>query len=135
MDTTIVFAADAPATTISDRVRRAELVRLATGVYTSDVTSDPAAVVAREWHIIAGGMFPGAVITDRSAITGGPIDDVLYLARDGRAREVELPGLRAREAVRLVVPRPLVRETNSGSVNVGSNATRRRLAGLPERFE
>ena len=93
MDTTIVFAADAPATTISDRVRRAELVRLATGVYTSDVTSDPAAVVAREWHIIAGGMFPGAVITDRSAITGGPIDDVLYLARDGRAREVELPGL------------------------------------------
>ena len=93
MDTTIVFAADVPATTISDRVRRAELVRLATGVYTSDVTSDPAAVVAREWHIIAGGMFPGAVITDRSAITGGPIDDVLYLARDGRAREVELPGL------------------------------------------
>jgi hypothetical protein len=93
VDTTIVFAADAPATTISDRVRRAELVRLATGVYTSDVTSDPAAVVAREWHIIAGGMFPGAVITDRSAITGGPIDDVLYLARDGRAREVELPGL------------------------------------------
>jgi len=93
VDTTIVFAADVPATTISDRVRRAELVRLATGVYTSDVTSDPAAVVAREWHIIAGGMFPGAVITDRSAITGGPIDDVLYLARDGRAREVELPGL------------------------------------------
>jgi hypothetical protein len=33
------------------------------------------------------------------------------------------------------MPRPLVRETNSGSVNVGSNATRRRLAGLPERFE
>jgi len=38
-------------------------------------------------------MFPGAVITDRSAVTGGPADGVLYLARDGRAREVELPGL------------------------------------------
>jgi hypothetical protein len=93
VDTTIVFAADAPAATISDRVRRGELIRLATGVYTSDVTSDPAAVVAREWHTIAGGMFPGAVITDRSAVTGGPVDDVLYLARNGRAREVELPGL------------------------------------------
>jgi Fic/DOC family len=94
VDTTIVFASDAPAATISDRVRRGELVRLATGVYTSDVTSDPAAVTAREWPAIAGGMFPGAVITDRSAVTGGPVDGVLYLARDGRARDVELPGLR-----------------------------------------
>jgi len=64
VDTTIVFAADAPAATISDRVRRGELVRLATGVYTRDVTSDPAAVVAREWHDIGGRMFPGAVITE-----------------------------------------------------------------------
>lgn len=93
MDTTIVFAADASAATISDRVRRGELVRLATGVYTSDVTSEPAAVVAREWHTIVGGMFPGAVITDRSAVTGGPVDSVLYLSRDGRDRESELPGL------------------------------------------
>jgi hypothetical protein len=33
------------------------------------------------------------------------------------------------------LPEPLVRETTSrGAFNVGSNATRRRLAGLPERF-
>jgi hypothetical protein len=93
VDTSIVFAADVPAATISDRVRRGELVRLATGVYTSDVTSGPVEVVAREWHTIAGGLLPGAVITDRSAVTGGPADGVLYLAREGRAREVELPGL------------------------------------------
>ena len=93
MDTTVVFAADVPAATISDRVRRGELARLATGVYTSDVTSDPAAVVAREWHSIAGRMFPGAVITDRSAVRGGPVDGVLYLAHDSRARRVDLPGL------------------------------------------
>jgi hypothetical protein len=93
VDTTIVFAADVPAATISDRVRRGELIHLTTGVYTRDVTSDPAAVVAREWHTIAGGMFPGAVITDRSALTGGPVGGVLYLARESRAREAELPGL------------------------------------------
>ena len=58
------------------------------------LTSDPAAVVAREWHDIAGRMFPGAVITDRSALTGGPVGGVLYLAHDGRARSVDLPGLR-----------------------------------------
>jgi hypothetical protein len=93
-DTTVVFASDAPTATIAGRVRRGELVRLAAGVYTSDVTSDPAAVTAREWPAIAGGMLPGAVITDRSAVTGGPVDGVRYLARDGRARDVELPGLR-----------------------------------------
>jgi hypothetical protein len=93
VDTTIIFAADAPAATISDRSRRGELIRLATGVYTSEVTSSPAAVVAREWYTIAGRMFPGAVVTDRSALTGGPVNGVLYLAHDGRAREVELPGL------------------------------------------
>jgi hypothetical protein len=93
VDMALVFAADVPAATLSDRVRRGQLVRLATGVYTDDVMADPAAVVAREWHEIAGRMFPRAVITDRSAITGGPIEGVLYLSYDGRGREVQLPGL------------------------------------------
>jgi hypothetical protein len=90
---TIVFASDAPAATLSERVRRGEIVRLASGVYTSDSTSDPAAVTAREWPAIAGGLFPSAVVTDRSVVTGGPVGGVLYLVRDGRARDVELPGL------------------------------------------
>ena len=95
MDTRIVFAADLPAATISDRVRRGQLARLGVGVYTSDVTSDPAAVVAREWHAIFGRMFPQAVITDRSALTGGPVGGVLYLAYEGRGREARLPGMTA----------------------------------------
>lgn len=93
MDSTLTFADDLPASTISSRVRRGELVRLATGVYTSDVASEPADVVRREWHTIAGRLLPGAVITDRSAPVGGPVDGFLYLARDGRDREVALPGL------------------------------------------
>jgi hypothetical protein len=67
---------------------------LAAAVYTSDVTSDPSVVVRREWHTIVGRMFPRAVITDRSAVTGGPTDGLLYLAHEGRGREAELPGVR-----------------------------------------
>lgn len=93
MDTTVVFAGDIPAATISDRVRRGRLVRLATGVYTTDTRSDPAAVVVREWHVIVGRMFPSAVITDRSAITGGSVEGALYLSHEGRGREAELPGV------------------------------------------
>lgn len=93
MVSSIVFAADLPPATLSGRVGRGELVRLATGVYTSDVKSDSAAVVGREWPVIVGRLMPAAVITDRSAPTGGPVDGVLYLAHDSRARELGLPGL------------------------------------------
>jgi hypothetical protein len=93
VDKTIVFAADFAPATLSSRVRRGELARLAAGVYTTDVASDPAAVVKREWHTIAGGLLPGAVITDRSGPVGGPVDGVLYLSHAARAREIALPGL------------------------------------------
>jgi Fic/DOC family protein len=93
VDKVIVFAGDLPAATISDRVRRGELARLATGVYTTDVTADSVDVVAREWYTIAGHIFPDAVISDRSAVTGGPVDGVLYLVHEGRARQFSLPGL------------------------------------------
>ncbi len=93
MDSSIVFASDAPASTISDRLRRGALVRLAVGVYATDVVSAPTAVVAREWHTIAGRLFPSAVVTDRSGPTGGPVGGVLYLAHQGRERTVDLPGL------------------------------------------
>jgi hypothetical protein len=89
---------------ISDRVRRGELARFATGVYTSDVASDPAAVVAREWHDIAGRMFPDAVITDRSAVIGESVDGVLYLDASrgrmgaGSLRHAAVPLTSARRA-------------------------------------
>ncbi|MDP9115832.1 MAG: Fic family protein [Actinomycetota bacterium] len=89
----IVFAAELPAATVAARVRRGDLVRLATGVYTSDAMTAPERVVLREWHTIIGRLYPRAVITDRSAVTGGPADGVLYLAHDGRNRETHLPGL------------------------------------------
>lgn len=93
MDKTIVFAADFAPATLSSRVQRGELVRLALGVYTTDVATDPATVVKREWHTIAGNLLPGAVITDRSSPVGGPVDGVLYLSHAARAREIALPGL------------------------------------------
>ena len=89
----IVFAADLPAATVAGRVARKELRQLARGVYTTDTDSEPAAVVRSEWHAIVGRLLPGAVITDRSAPTGGPVDGVLYLAHAGRDRTVDLPSV------------------------------------------
>src|SRR5271157_2902031 len=75
-------------------VGRGHLVQLATGVYTTDTTHSPEDVVRRRWLDIAGHLFPDATITDRSALRSGPVDGILYLAHDRRARDVDLPGLR-----------------------------------------
>ncbi|UPK76798.1 Fic family protein [Nocardioidaceae bacterium SCSIO 66511] len=95
MDSVLVFSGDLPASTISAMVGRGSLQRVAAGVYVR-TGNDPAEVVRREWHTIVGRLFPNAVITDRSAPSGGPVDGVLYLAREARARDATLPGLRVR---------------------------------------
>lgn len=77
-------------------VSRGDLRRLAAGVYTSDLTSTLEDVVRAHWTTIAGRLFPDGVVTDRSARTMAPVGGVLYLAREGRARAVELPGLSIR---------------------------------------
>jgi hypothetical protein len=89
----IVFAGDLPASTISGRVGRGELRRLASGIYTTDVSAPHEAVVRRHAYLIAGHLYPNAVITDRSAPTGGVANGHLYLAHPGRRRETALPGL------------------------------------------
>jgi len=93
VDNEIVFAGDMPSQTISDTVRRGDLRPLARGIYTTDTARSPEAVVARHWHTIVGHEFPDAVITDRSVLTGGKVDGYLYLSRDGRPRDLTLPGL------------------------------------------
>lgn len=97
MDTTrpFVFSGDLPASTISSMVARGALTRVASGVYVQ-AGHDSAKAVRANYSLIAGRLVPGAVITDKSAPTGSPVENVLYLARDGRARDVKLPGLTIR---------------------------------------
>lgn len=92
VDNSIIFAEDVPDSTLHDRVARGDLVRLSRGIYTTEVSADPTDVVRRSWREIVGGRFPGAVVTDRSAVWAQPHDACLFIAssRDG---SIELPGL------------------------------------------
>jgi Fic/DOC family len=90
----ILFAGDAPSSTLADMERRGAIRRLATGIYTRNLSDPPEAVVHRNWVTIVGHQLPNAVITDRSAPIGGPVDGVLYVSSQGRGRApIELPGL------------------------------------------
>jgi hypothetical protein len=92
MDSPIIFAEDLPDSTIHDRVARGQLVRLARGIYSTDVAADPRDVVRRSWREIVGRRFPDAVVTDRSAIWAQPHDGYLFIA-SSRQSALELPGL------------------------------------------
>lgn len=92
MANSIVFATDRPAATLSRLVQHGKLVRIAPGIYTHEV-NDVTRVVDREWQTIVGHLMPNAVISDRSAASGGPVNGVLYLVRPVEARIVQLPGL------------------------------------------
>jgi hypothetical protein len=87
----LVLAGDLPAMTISRMEKRGELHRLARGAYTT--AADPQRFVSTNVHVVAGRLFPNGVITDRSAVTGGPIDGRLYLSSPSGARSLDLPGL------------------------------------------
>ncbi len=81
--------------TKDDRIRR-----LARGLYSADLRSDPAELIARNrWKVVAR-VVPDAVIADRSAAEGGmPAGGVLTVISNERTENVKLPGL-------IIAPRP-----------------------------
>lgn len=72
-----------------DRIRK-----LAIGVWTADMESSPADIVAaRLWEIVANRL-PDAVIVDRTAAANGRVvDGAVTAATDTRATNLELPGV------------------------------------------
>lgn len=96
---TLVYASDVDKDVLGRAVRRGALVRLASGIYTSETDRDVEEVTRRRlWEIVAKVM-PQAVIVDRSARAGGlPTDGRLYV-QAARVRPLQLPGV-------LVIPRP-----------------------------
>jgi hypothetical protein len=90
----ITFSGDHPASTISRWVRAGTATRLAEGVYTRSRRT-PERVVAANWALIVGHVFPGAVLVDRSAVAARPVDGFLFVDSGpaGRKASLRLPGL------------------------------------------
>lgn len=92
MNSPIIFAEDLPDSTIHDRVTRNDLVRLARGIYATEIGADPSDVIRRSWREIIGRRFPDAVVTDRSAVWAQPHDGYLFVT-SSREATLDLPGL------------------------------------------
>lgn len=93
MPSPLLFLDADNAASLSRRTRRGELRRLHPGIYTSDPVSALETLVARHWLEIASHLYPGAVLSHRSAVEGKPTAGLLYLTTARRTRDLALPGL------------------------------------------
>jgi hypothetical protein len=90
----VFFAGAASPATLSRAVTDGRIRRLSAGLYTADLTSQLADLVDRNrWEILAR-LIPDAVVADRSAASNGlPVNGVLFIISNQRARDLVLPGL------------------------------------------
>jgi hypothetical protein len=81
----------------SKAVRAGELRKLASRLYTRDLTSAPDVIVRRNlWPIVAG-YFPDALIADRTALEGAPSQDgSVFIVSQKTQSDVALPGFTLR---------------------------------------
>src|SRR5690606_19392088 len=70
-----------------------QLLKLHTGVYTSNLESPPETVVLRHWSSIVSHLLPDGVVSYRSGHDTRPLEGRLYVTRGNRSRTLELPGL------------------------------------------
>ena len=114
----VIFVGDRSRAALSLAAREGRLVRIGPGIYSARALSDQAEVVRRNWRRILEHEMPDAIITDRCARAGSPLDGVLTVV-SSRKRPLELPGL-------IIEPRagsgPLPGDSQIGRVWVASPA-------------
>lgn len=81
---------------ISRALAKGKLRKLATRIYTSNLTDPPEIIVKRNSYFILGKLFPNAIISHRSALEGGISKDGIIFLSYKYNKFVELPGLTVR---------------------------------------
>ena len=107
-----VFVSDtAISRDVSRAVKAGRLRKLASRLYTRNLSEPPEAVVKRNlWNIVAG-YFPGALIADRTALENTPAGDGSVCLVSEAGKDIKLPGhtLRPRRGVApLPTDRPFI---------------------------
>ena len=91
---TVFFDDAASRSTLGRAVAAGRIRRLAPRLYSADLASDPADIVAANRWPILGRLLPGAIVVDRSAAhNGSPSDGCLFVAAERERKPLQLPGL------------------------------------------
>ncbi|VAW56965.1 hypothetical protein MNBD_GAMMA07-2573 [hydrothermal vent metagenome] len=72
------------------------LIKIAPKIYTSNLKSSPESVIRHHWHKIISHLFPGAILSHRTALNHGDIIDNTIFLTYRYAKKINLPGLTVR---------------------------------------
>ena len=91
----VIFASSdkAESQRISRSVKAGNLRKIAPRVYTSNRTDAPSVIVTRNLYRILGGLFPGAVLSHRTALEAKPTEDGSVFLSFKYTRKIRLPGV------------------------------------------
>ncbi|WP_158043509.1 Fic family protein [Skermanella pratensis] len=78
---------------VSRAVKAGKLRKLASRLYTRNLTDAPEVIVRRNLWQIVGGYFPGGLVADRTALENAPAEDGSICLVTDRGGDVMLPGL------------------------------------------
>src|SRR5258708_3980318 len=79
--------------TVFDALKRGELRKLGSRLYTRNLDADPETLIRRNWYFLVPAYYPDAIIADRTALENKPAPDGSVFLISSKARDVELPGL------------------------------------------
>lgn len=89
-----VFVSDATITKlVSASVRRGELRKLGSRLYTRNLDEEPEGLVKRNWYHLIAAYYPDALITDRTGLENRPADDGSICFISEKKRDTKLPGI------------------------------------------
>lgn len=89
-----VFVSTSETTELASRaVRQGRLRKLASRVYTRNLTDAPEAIVRRHLWPLVGALVPGAIIADRTALENQPASDGSVFVIATHKRDITLPGI------------------------------------------
>lgn len=96
----VFFGDVTSAASLSRAAKSGRIRRLARGVFSADLTTQPEQLIARNRWTVVARLVPDALIADRSAAEGGmPSAGILTVVSSARQNDLVLPGL-------VVAPRP-----------------------------
>ena len=82
--------------TIRREVQAGKLVKLAPRIYTSNLEDTAENIISRNLYFILNELFPGAILSYRTAIEGGPSSDGLIILTYKYTKKINLPGITVR---------------------------------------
>ena len=78
---------------VSKAVQAGRLRKIASRLYTRNLTEEPESIVKRNWHALLKDYFPDALISDRTALENRPATDGSVFIISSGSRDLALPGI------------------------------------------